>query len=161
MSHQFNCLLDNLLLGLVLFVNDYAQNILYVSRKSLLQFTGYIIKLRYNPSVVYFLCPGCGQVIIKEEIYHITSDTKHNWRGIDHFMRLNLNHLHSKGVKIERIHDFTDNAGSQYRSRFIWNHLSRFAYRGQGIILPLIMAKQLQIEHLIFSKSFVRDNISS
>ena len=26
------------------------------------------------------------------------------------------------------------------------------AYRGRGIILPLIMAKQLQIEHLVFSK---------
>ena len=126
MSHQFNCLLDNLLLGLVLFVNDYAQNILLRFQKEPSSVHWIHHQATLHPSVVFFLCPGCEKVIIKEEIFHITSDLNHSWRGVDYFMHLNLNHLTSKGVTFERIHDFTDNAACQYRSRFIWNHLSHF-----------------------------------
>ena len=161
MSHQFNCLLDNLLLGLVLFVNDYAQNILLCFQKEPSSVHWIHHQVMLHPSVVYFLCPGCGQVIIKEEIYHITSDTKHNWRGVDHFMHLNLNHLHSKGDKIERIHDFTDNAGSQYRSHFIWNHLSRFGILWSRHYFAPNHGKAASDRTSGFFKSFVRDNILS
>ena len=67
-------------------------------------------------TLVYFMCPGCKKVVIKEEIFHITSCLTHDWKTIDHFMHLNIQHLKSKGIKIDRIHDLMDNAASQYQS---------------------------------------------
>ena len=114
-----------------------------------------------HPSVVFFLCPGCGKVIIKEEIFHITSDLNHGWRGVDHFMCLNLNHLKSKGVKIERIHDFTDNAASQYQSRFIWNHLSHSEIPWCRHYFAPNHGKAASDRASGFFKSFIHDNILS
>ena len=161
MSHQFNCLLDNLLLGIVLFVNDYAQNILLRFQKEPSSVHWIHRQVTLHPSVVFFLCPGCGKVIIKEEIFHITSDLDHGWRGVDYFMCLNLSHLKSKGVKIERIHDFTDNAASQYRSRFVWNHLSRFETPWSRHYFAPNHGKAASDRASGFFKSFIRDNILS
>ena len=124
MGHQFNLLLDNIVLGLVVFVNDFAQNILlrYQSEPSSIHWIHKQVTL--HPSIAYFMCPGCKKVVIKEEIFHLTSSLDHTWKTVDHFMKFNLAHLRSKGVAIERIHDVTDNAASQYKSRFVWNHLS-------------------------------------
>ena len=69
-------------------------------------------------SVAYLMCPGCKEVIIKEEILHLTSSLDHNLKSVDHFMNLNLQHLKAKGVQIDRIHDVTDNARQQCKSRF-------------------------------------------
>ena len=114
-----------------------------------------------HTSVVFFLCPGCRKVIIKEEIFHIIWDLNHSWRGVDYFMHLNLNHLMSKGVKIERIHDFTDNAACQYRSQFIWNHLSHFGIPWSRHYFQPNHGKAASDRASGFFKSFIHDNILS
>ena len=124
MSHQFNLLINHIVKGMVVFINDFAQNILLQFQKEPASVHWIHKQVTLHPSVVYFMCPGCERVVIKEEIFHITSSLTHDWKTVDHFMRRNIQHLKSKGVKIDRIHDVTDNCASQYKSRYVWHHIS-------------------------------------
>ena len=161
MSHQFNCLLDNIIIRLAVFVNDFAQNILLWFQKEPSSVHWIHEQVTLHPSIAYFMCPGCGKVIIKEEIFHITSDLRHDWKAVEYFMQLNMKHLASKGVRIDRIHDFTDNAVGQYRSRFIWDHLSNSSIPWSRHYFAPSHGKGPSDWASGFFKSFIRDNILS
>ena len=161
MSHQFNLLINHIVKGMVVFVNDFAQNILLRFQKEPVSVHWIHKQVTLHPSVAYFMCPGCERVVIKEEIFHITSSLTHDWKTVDHFMRCNIQHLKSKGVKIDQIHDVTDNCASQYKSRYVWHHISNseipwyrhhfVANHGKG---PSDRASG-------FFKLFIRENIIS
>ena len=161
MGHQFNLLLDNILPGLVVFVNDFAQNILLRFQKEPASIHWVHKQVTLHPTVAYFMCPGCGMVVIKEEIFHITSSLDHTWKTVDHFMRLNIDHLKGKGVKFDRMHDFTDNAAGQYKSRFVWNHLSNSGIPWCRHHFHPNHGKGPSDRASGFFKTFVRDNVLS
>ena len=50
--------------------------------------------------------------------------TRHDWKAVDHFTKLSIEHLKQKGVKIKTIHEFTDQAPNQFKSGPNFNHLS-------------------------------------
>ena len=75
-----------------------------------------------HTTVAYYKCNF--EEIITEYIYHITPDKSHDWKAVDHFTKLSIDHLKEKGVKIKKIHEFTDPAPNQYKSYTIFNHLS-------------------------------------
>ena len=159
MTHQFTILLDNITTGLLVFVNDFAQNILLRFQQEPSSIHWVHKQVTLHPSVAYFMCPGCTEVIIKEEIYHLTSCLDHNWKTVDYFMKLNLQHLKAKGVQIDCIHDVTDNARQQYKSRFIWNHLSNSQKPWCRHHFAANHGKGDSDRASGFFKTFIRDNI--
>ena len=86
MSHQFNLLINHIIKGMVVFINDFAQNILLRFQKEPASVHWIHKQVTLHPSVAYFMCPGCERVVIKEEIFHITSSLTHDWKTVDHFM---------------------------------------------------------------------------
>ena len=74
--------------------------------------------------MAYYNCPTGCQKIVTEYVYYITPDKSHDWKAVDHFTKLSINHLQRKDIEIKKIHEFTDQAPNQYKSCTIFNHLS-------------------------------------
>ena len=68
-----------------------------------------------HPTVAFYI-GICGS-LIKEEIIHLTNDRRHDHNTVQVFLNKTLDHLRSKGVKIEEVIEWTDQASNQYKSR--------------------------------------------
>ena len=79
-------------------------------------------QITLHTTVAYYKC-YC-EHLITEYIYHVTPDKTHDWKAVDHFTKLSIEHLKQKGVEIKKIHEFMDQAPNQYKSCTIFNHLS-------------------------------------
>ena len=121
--HQFKLLLENIDKGTTVFVHDFSKNILLLYQKEPQSHFWDHTQVTVHTTVAYYKC-DCGH-LITEYIYHVTSDKSHDWMAVDHFTRLSTEHLNQKGIEIKKIHEFTDQVPTQYKSCTIFNHLSQ------------------------------------
>ena len=121
--YQFKLLLENIEKGTIVFVHDFAKNILLRYQKEPQSHFWDHTQVTLHTTIAYYKC-DCGH-LITEYIYHVTSDKSHDWKAVDHFTRLSIEHLNQKGIEIKKIHEFTDQAPTQYKSCTIFNHLSQ------------------------------------
>ena len=68
-----------------------------------------------HPTVAFYI--GICRSLIKEEIIHLTNDRRHNHNAVQVFLYKTLDHLRSKGVEIEEVIKWTDQASNQYKSQ--------------------------------------------
>ena len=120
-DHQYNLCLKNLCKGQVVFVHDYAQNILMKNQDEVQTKHWSHRQLTVHPSIAFYLCPNCQKVLVRETIIHLTEDKKHDWKAVCHFQNLNLRHLISQGITVCQIHEWSDQAPTQYKSRNTFN----------------------------------------
>ena len=94
--NQFQQLIKNMEPGLVVFVHDFAKNILLRYQNEPQSHFWDHTQVTLHTTVAYYICPGgCGKVVT-EYIYHITPDKSHDWKAVDHFTKLSIDHLQKK-----------------------------------------------------------------
>ena len=120
-DHQYNLCLKNVCKGQVIFVHDYAQNILMKNQDEVQTKHWSHRQLTVHPSIACYLCPNCEKVLVRETILHLTEDRKHDWKAVCHFQNLNLQHLIAEKVPVCQIHEWSDQAPTQYKSRKTFN----------------------------------------
>ena len=89
--HQFKLLLENIEKGTIVFVHDFAKNMLLRYQKEPQNHFWDHTQVTLHTTVAYYKC-DCG-CLITEYIYHVTSDKSHDWKAVDHFTRLSIEHL--------------------------------------------------------------------
>ena len=125
MSHQFNTCMESLADGEVLLVHDFAQNLLLKHQREPQTMHWDHDQVTLHPTIAYFSCENnCGHMV-KEEFFHITPDKKHEWQAVEQFERTTIDYLERSGVKIKKIHEFTDQAPTQYKSCTTFNSISK------------------------------------
>ena len=125
MSHQFNTCMESLADGEVLLVHDFAQNLLLKHQREPQTMHWDHDQVTLHPTIAYFSCENnCGHMV-KEEFLHITPDKKHDWQAVEQFERTTIDYLERSGVKIKKIHEFTDQAPTQYKSCTTFNSISK------------------------------------
>ena len=93
--HQFKLLLENIEKGTIVFVHDFAKNMLLWYQKEPQSHFWYHTQVTLHTTVAYYKC-DCGH-LITEYIYHVTSDKSHDWKAVNHFTRLSIEHFEPKG----------------------------------------------------------------
>ena len=109
--HQFKLLLENIEKGTIVFVHDFAKNLLLRYQKELQSHFWNHTQVTLHTTVDYYKC-DC-EHLITEYIYHVIPDMTHDWKAVVHFTKLSIEHLKQKGVEIKKIHEFTDQAPNQ------------------------------------------------
>ena len=124
---NFNEALRNLQIGQVLFVHDFSQNLLMYLQDEVSAAHWDHEQITIHPTVAFYVCEKCSKVV-KEELIHITSDKKHDVQAVRVFQQKSIQHLLSKGVRIEEIIEFTDHCASQYKGKTAFFLLSEMKY---------------------------------
>ena len=114
--HQFNKIgqmknfkevLGNLQIGQVIFVHHFSQNLLLINQDEVASAHWDHEQVTIHPMVCFYVCKKCGKVV-KEELIHLSEDKHHNVIAVAVFQNKSIEHLHSKGIKVEDIIEFTD-----------------------------------------------------
>ena len=86
-------------------------------------------QLTIHPTDVFYRCPNneCNE-IVREDIIHITDDKHHDKHAVNVFIAKSISHLQSKGVPLLEVIEFTDQASSQYKSKFTFNNITEFDF---------------------------------
>ena len=81
--YQFKLLLENIEKGKIVFVHDFAKNILLQYQKEPQSHFWDHTQVTVHTTVAYYKC-DCGH-LITEYIYHVTSDKSHDWKAVGPF----------------------------------------------------------------------------
>ena len=93
--NQFQQLIKNIEPGLVVFVYNFAKNILLPYQNEPQS------HFWNHTQVTLHTTGGCGKVV-REYIYHIAPNKSHDWKAVDHFTKLSIDHLQKKGIEIKK-----------------------------------------------------------
>ncbi|XP_070532795.1 uncharacterized protein [Ptychodera flava] len=71
-----------------------------------------------HPIVAYYRCQEseCDKTV-RESCMFVSSDTKHDYHAVQHFLVLAVEYLRSKGIEIEHQVHFSDGSPTQYKSK--------------------------------------------
>ena len=131
--HQFNKVwqlkqlksaINSLKVGKVLIVHDFSQNLLLYDQDEPQGRHWDHEQVTIHPSVAYYKW-STHEEVIKEEMIHITEDRKHDHTAVQAFMEKCIEHLRGKGVQIDEIIEFSDQAASQYKNKSTFYHLTK------------------------------------
>ena len=120
---QFNLCRRNLRKGQIILVHDFSQNILLYAAEEPQGAHWDHQQITVHPTVCYYLCEN--GFLVREEAIHITNKTEHNRHWVKAFRDETVAHLKSNNVPIQEIIEWTDNAGSQYKSCGFFLELTR------------------------------------
>ena len=112
-------------LGKFCLYMTFPRIFFYTHRMSPNPDTGYTSRSQYI--LVYYKClrNGCEE-IVKEDLIHVTEDLSHDQDTVQAFLEASVEHLKQKGVEINKIIQFSDHAGSQYKSKTVFYTLSKY-----------------------------------
>ena len=111
---QFNLSKQNLRKGQIILVHDFSQNIILYAQGELQGAHWDHEQITVHPTVCFYVCNN--GFLVREEVIHISKERKHDHHGVDIFRDKMLAHLLSEGVRIDKLIEWTDNAGNQYKS---------------------------------------------
>ena len=110
--------------GDCLFIIDFAQNCTnhrqdetggaYWSHK----------QTTLHPFIIYYPCPGCHEILVKEEVMIFSDEVKHDAYAVNKNFEKVLEHLEERNVPLQRM-IISDNAGTQYKSCKVFDILSK------------------------------------
>ena len=123
---MFEYIKDNLLVGYVLQVMDFAMNFnnRYQDEVQAAYWNG--TQTTIHGTVNFFLCnrPGCNQIVTLA-LVHISDDLKHDSFLSRAAQNLAFQYLVDAGIPLELIIQFCDNCAAQYKSRRPFAELAR------------------------------------
>ncbi|MCG8627024.1 MAG: hypothetical protein MJE68_34120, partial [Proteobacteria bacterium] len=111
---QFNATMKNLRKGQVIFVHDFSQNILLYVQDEVSGAHWDHEQVAVHPTACFYICNN--GFLVREEVIHLSNEKKHTHHAVDVFREKTIQHLRQKGVEINEIIEWTDNAASQYKS---------------------------------------------
>ena len=124
---QFKKCRNNLQIGDVLIVNDFAQNYLCLHQNEPQGMHWEHKQVTLHPTVVYFRCKDC-YTISTHEVVHTSNDLKHDAHIIKKFNEKTLQVLKDRGIEIRKIIYFSDQAPSQYKNKTSFNYMCQTSY---------------------------------
>lgn len=127
MYRMFAHLITTLRRGEVAMVLDYGQNIVH-KRAMEVHSAGWTRKQStIHPVGCFFLCPepNC-QEVVTDEVMFITDDLWHDAHASTAFETETLNHLIRNKVPLQKVFEFCDNCGVQYKSCLPFELLSKY-----------------------------------
>ena len=119
---QFKKCKNNLQVGDILIVNDFAQNYLCLHQNEPQGMHWEHKQVTLHPTVVYFRCKGCNN-ILTHEIGHVSNDLKHDAHLVKKFNEETFEVLHDRGIDIHKIIIFSDPAPSQYKNKTAFRYV--------------------------------------
>lgn len=127
---QFKITKSNLHHGQVLFVLDFAQNLLLYSQSEPQACHWDHQQVTVHPIVAYYPCPdaGCDELVV-EDVIHITADRSHDLQAVCLFERKTIEYLKKQNIHIDELIEYTDNAGQQYKNKDFFLYLSMMKIR--------------------------------
>ena len=121
---QFTKLIKNIPENNIVQVLDFAQNYRCVYQDEVQSAHFGYAQVTLHPIISYYCCSFCPSVI-REELVFISSDLSHSASSVFDFSTEATDHLQNvRGIKIEKIIQFTDGCGSQYKSKIPFFHIS-------------------------------------
>ena len=124
--NDFKMLKSNLRPGELLMVHDFAQNYLCISQDEAQG--GHFLheQVTIHPSICFRACstPKCNKIVC-EEIIHISSDGLHDNFAVTHFRNSCVQDFERRGISVDRVYEFSDQAPQQYKSCNAFYHLSK------------------------------------
>ena len=78
-----------------------------------------------HPFVIYYPCPECCEILIKEEVMIFSDEMKHDGCAVNKFFEKVLEHLEERNIPVQRMIIFSNNAGTQYKSCKVFDILSK------------------------------------
>ena len=120
---------DRLQAGEVQMVIDYAKNYAHVSQNEPQSAHWDRKQSTLHPLALSFPCPetGCNETVM-DEVVCITPDLNHDKYGVETFVEATLKMLEQSKVPITSVHEWCDNCGGQYKSRFAFELFSQSKY---------------------------------
>ena len=100
----------------MIFVHDFSQNLLLINQDEVSSAHWDHEQVTIHPTVCFYACEKCGKVV-KEELIHLSEDKHQDVAAVAVFQNKLIEHLHSKGNKVEDIIEFTDQMLSQYKGQ--------------------------------------------
>ena len=124
----FNQAKKNLPDHTVLMVLDFAENYRTSYQNEVQSAHWSYNQVTVHPLVCYYKCPNpqCEEQTT-ESVVIISSDLIHDADAVKKYRAETLAYLTKKGVKVDRVIEFTDGAASQYKSRKPFLHISQSA----------------------------------
>ena len=124
--HQYLVCKNNLEIGLILVVHDYARNYLCIHQNEIQAMYWSHAQVTMHPSCISYRFPieGCSHMVL-HEIVHISADMTHDAHLVKRFQSANLEILTRHGVEIHKIIEFTDQAPSQYKNKSAFRYLAQ------------------------------------
>ena len=121
---NFNMTLRYLQCGQVLFVHDFQMNLMLFCQDEPAGTHWDHPQITVHPTLAFFCCwnSNCNK-IVHEDIIHISDVLTHDKHAVNAFVTKSIQHLKAKGVPIQEIIKFTDQASGQYKSKI---HLSHY-----------------------------------
>ena len=119
---QFKKCKNNLQVGDILIVNDFAQNYLCLHQNEPQGMHWEHKQVTLHPTVVYFRCKDCNN-ISTHEIGHVSNDLKHDTHLVKKFNEKTLKVLENRGIEICKIIIFSDQAPSQYKNKTAFKYI--------------------------------------
>ncbi|PIK53459.1 hypothetical protein BSL78_09645 [Apostichopus japonicus] len=104
----------------VVIVMDFAENFSCITQNEVQSAHWTKMMVTLHPMVGYYKChaDGCSQGTVREAIHIVSEDMIHDTHAVTHFCKLACTHLKvERKVEFNRLIQFTDGCGAQYKSR--------------------------------------------
>ena len=115
-DNQFDYIKNNLQLGMLLQVLDFAQNYMNKYQDEPKECHWDHSQTVLHPIINHRHCPVDGKLIVEEHVI-VSSDLEHNKHAVKAFEEASLKELEKSGFKPSHILQFCDNCSSQYKSK--------------------------------------------
>ena len=124
---NFNMTLCYLQRGQVLFVHDFQMNLMLFTQDEPAGTHWDHPQITFHPTSAFFHCLNtkCNKIVC-EDIIHISDVLRHDKHAVNTFVMKSIDHLKGKGVPIQEIIKFTDQASGQYKSKFTFYAIMKF-----------------------------------
>ena len=124
---NFNMTLLYLQRGQVLFVHDFQINLMLFTQNQPVGTHWDHPQITVHPTSAFFHCLNtkCNKIVC-EDIIHISDVLRHDKHAVNAFVMKSIDHLKGKGVPIQEIIEFTDQASGQYKSKFMFYAIMKF-----------------------------------
>lgn len=125
-AEQLEFLKKDLDPGEVIFIVDFAKNITVERQHEASHGFYHRQSITLHPVIMYYLCPQqCGKVV-HDEFMCISPDRVHDAHAVHAYTLKALEHLRAQGTCVNKMYIFSDNCGSQYKSKLPFELLSTF-----------------------------------
>jgi hypothetical protein len=112
--------------GEVIFIVDFAKNITVERQNEASHGFFHRQSITLHPVIMYYLCPQqCGKMV-HDEFMCISPDCVHDAHAVHAYTLKAVEHLSGQGTVVNKMYIFSDNCGSQYKSKLPFELLSTF-----------------------------------
>ncbi|XP_069141742.1 uncharacterized protein [Argopecten irradians] len=117
-SKQFATLSKEVPENTALFCCDFAENFACSYQDEAQGAHWSYDQVTIHPVVCYYRCPeeSCN-LVVEESFLVISDDHLHDSHAVHHYTKLAVEHLKTKGIRIDKLIQFSDGASSQYKGR--------------------------------------------